>query len=278
MPEGDTIFRAARTLNRALGGRTVTQFETVFPKLSRVDFDQGICGRTVERVEAQGKWLLMFFSGGTILLTHMLMSGSWHIYRPGEKWRLPRQAMRVMIATDEFVAVAFNIQIAEFHTEESLRRRKGFAQLGPSVLGSFDENEGASRLLAQSQFEIGEALLMQSVVAGIGNVYKSEICFACGVHPFRKVASLSQPEAVNLMATARTFLRANVRDESNNQIVTYTGLRRTTSRSNPGERLWVYKRAGQPCRRCGTIIQSRKQGLDARSTFWCPECQRGLAP
>ncbi len=231
MPEGDTIFRAARTLNRALGGRTVTQFETVFPKLSRVDFDQGICGRTVERVEAQGKWLLMFFSEGIILLTHMLMSGSWHIYRPGEKWHLPRQAMRVMIATDEFVAVAFNIQIAEFHTEESLRRRKGFAQLGPSVLGSLDENQGASRLLAQSQFEIGEVLLMQSVVAGIGNVYKSEICFACGVHPFRKVASLSPPEAVNLMATARTFLRANVQDESNNQIVTYTGLRRSISRS-----------------------------------------------
>ncbi len=277
MPEGDTIFRAARTLNRALSGRTVTQFETVFPKLSRVDFDQGISGRTIERVEAQGKWLLMFFSGGVILLTHMLMSGSWHIYRPGEKWRLPRQAMRIMIVTDAFVAVAFNLQIAEFHTEQSLRRRKGFAALGPSVLGPFDEQEGARRLLAKSQSDVGEALLMQSVVAGIGNVYKSEICFACGVHPFRKVASLSQAEAMNLMTTARKFLRANVNDESNNQIVTYTGLRRTTSSANPEQRLWVYKRAGQPCRRCGTTIQSRKQGFDARSTFWCPVCQKASA-
>ena len=219
----------------------------------------------------------MFFSGGVILLTHMLMSGSWHIYRPGEKWRLPRQAMRIMIVTDAFVAVAFNLQIAEFHTEQSLRRRKGFAALGPSVLGPFDEQEGARRLLAKSQSDVGEALLMQSVVAGIGNVYKSEICFACGVHPFRKVASLSQAEAMNLMTTARKFLRANVNDESNNQIVTYTGLRRTTSSANPEQRLWVYKRAGQPCRRCGTTIQSRKQGLDARSTFWCPVCQKASA-
>jgi endonuclease-8 len=274
VPEGDTIFRAARTLNRALSSRIITRFETVFPKLSRVDFDQAISGRTIERVEARGKWLLMFFSGGSILLTHMLMSGSWHIYRPGEKWRLPRQAMRVLIATDEFVAVAFNIQIAEFHTEDSLRRRSGFASLGPSLLGDFDEREGANRLLAKSQSEVGEALLMQSVVAGIGNVYKSEICFACNVHPFRKVESLSQKEAIDLMTTARKFLRANVSDGSNGQIATYSGLRRTTSRANPAERLWVYKRASEPCRRCGTMIQSRKQGLDARSTFWCPACQK----
>ena len=92
MPEGDTIFRAARTLNRALVGSVVTQFETVFPRLSRVDFDEGICGRTVEHVEARGKWLLVQFSRGPILLTHMLMSGIWHIYRPGESWRLPRSA------------------------------------------------------------------------------------------------------------------------------------------------------------------------------------------
>ncbi len=274
MPEGDTIFRAARTLHRALAGHPITKFESVFPKLNRIDADHPVCGRTVERVEAQGKWLLMHLSGGLILLTHMLMSGSWHIYRSGEKWRMPRHAMRVMLATKQFAAVAFNLQIAEFHTADSLRNRAGFSRLGPSLLAEgFDEIQATTRLMENPELEVGDALLKQAIVSGIGNVFKSEICFACAVHPFRKVASLTSPEAKHLMATARKFLRANVTDTSGNQIVTYTGMRRTTSRSNPQGRLWVYKRAGEPCRRCGTAIQSRKQGLDARTTFWCPQCQ-----
>lgn len=274
MPEGDTIFRAAHTLHRALAGHKITQFESVFPKLNRVDVDQPICGRIIERVEAQGKWLLMHFSGGLILLTHMLMSGSWHIYRVGEKWRLPRHAMRILLATEQFVAVAFNLQIAEFHTTDSLHRRSGFAALGPSLLSeNFDEREAAARLTANPEMEVGEALLKQSIVAGVGNVFKSETCFASAVNPFRKVSSLTSSEALLLISTARKFLRANVTPTSANAIVTYTGMRRTTSRSNPGERLWVYKRAGEPCRRCGTRIESRKQGIDARTTFWCPQCQ-----
>lgn len=273
MPEGDTIYRAARTLNRALAGQTVSEFESVFPKLTRVDVDQRICGRTIESVEARGKWLLVHFSGGLILLTHMLMSGSWHIYRPGEKWQLPRQSMRVRIATERIVAVAFNIQIAEFHTEDSLRRRSGFSTLGPSVLGDFVPSEAAKRLLQVAELDVGEALLRQSVIAGIGNVFKSEICFACRVNPFRKVGSVTQEEASQLMAMAEKFMRANISDTSGNKIVTYTGMRRTTGQSNPQERLWVYGRKGEPCRRCGTPIQSKKQGIDARTTFWCPECQ-----
>jgi endonuclease-8 len=274
MPEGDTIFRAARTLNRALAGHKVEKFQSVFPKLTRVDVDQPLAGRTIELVEAQGKWLLMHLSGGLILLTHMLMSGSWHIYRIGEDWQMPQSAMRVMLATDNFVAVAFNIQIAEFHTADSLRRRAGFSALGPSLLASgFDETQAVARLTANPALEIGDALLKQSIVAGIGNVYKSEICFACGVNPFRKVSSLTQEEVQSLMAIARKFLRANVADSSGSQIVTYSGMRRTTSRANPEERLWVYKRAGEPCRRCGNPIASRKQGMDARVTFWCPQCQ-----
>ena len=274
MPEGDTIFRAARTLHRALAGHKITQFESVFPKLTRVNVDQPICGRTVERVEAQGKWLLMHLSGGLVLLSHMLMSGSWHIYRTGEKWRMPRHAMRVMLATDTFVAVAFNLQIAEFHTADSLQRRAGFAALGPSVLSAeFDEAGAVARLLAHGDMEIADALLKQSIVAGIGNVFKSEICFDCAVNPFRKVTSLTPEEAGNLMATSRKFLQANIVETAGDQIVTYTGMRRTTSRANPEERLWVYKRGGDPCRRCGTPIESRKQGLDARVTFWCPQCQ-----
>jgi endonuclease-8 len=274
MPEGDTIFRTARTLNRALAGRVVTQFETQFPALARVDYDTPIAGRVVESVESSGKWLMMHFSGGLILLTHMLMSGSWHIYRPGEAWQRSRQQMRVAIHTDAFVAVAFQIQIAEFHTADSLRRHRSVSRLGPDVLAEeFDEADAAARLAAQPELEVGVALLSQSIVAGMGNVYKSEVCFAAGVNPFRRIGSLTREELRALVSNARKYMLANVTDDSGDQIVTYTGFRRTTRRADPAEELWVYRRRGEPCRRCNSAILSRKQGLDARVTFWCPQCQ-----
>jgi endonuclease-8 len=274
MPEGDTIFRAARTLHRALSGQLVTGFESVLPKLERVEVDSGVTGRTIDKVEARGKWQLIYFSGDLILLTHMLMSGSWHIYRPGEKWKRSRADMRLIIHTAKIDAVGFKVPIAEFHTSDSLRRRRVFNQLGPSVLATeYDPAEVSRRLRAQPELSVGEALLSQSLLAGIGNVFKSEICFACGVHPFRLNASLSISELACLVSTARTFLLANVRDTSGDKIVTYSGLRRTTGRTDNEENLWVYGRQEEPCRRCGTAIESRKQGLDARTSFWCSNCQ-----
>ena len=274
MPEGDTIFRAARTLNRALAGHVVTRFETQLPQLARIDEDHPVAGRTIDRVDAAGKWMRIWFSGDLILLTHMLMSGSWHIYRPGEPWQQSRVRMRVAISTAEFVAVAFQVPIAEFHTAASLSRHRSVQNLGPDVLGpEFDEPAAASRLRENSEMEVGEALLRQSIVAGLGNVFKSEVCFAGGVNPFRLVKGVSDAELVSLMRHARRFLKSNVSDSSGGKIVTYTGMRRTTGRANESQRLWVYKRAGEPCRNCGTPIVSRKQGMDARITFWCPRCQ-----
>ncbi len=274
MPEGDTIFRAARTLQRAFGGQVVTGFESVLPKLARVDFDSGVVGRTVEKVESQGKWLLMYFSGELILLTHMLMSGSWHIYRPGEEWQRRPVDMRVVIKTETIWAVAFNVPIAEFHTPDTLRRRQGFRKLGQDVLGAeFDPAISAAKLRANGDLEVGVALLTQSIVAGIGNVFKSEVCFGCGVNPFRRVASLSDEELSCLMTTARKFLLMNVRESSGDQMVTATGMRTTTGGIDPSERLWVYGRRGEACRVCGTAIESYKQGEEARTTFWCPTCQ-----
>ena len=113
MPEGDTIFRAARTLNRALAGQAVVRFESVYPALTRVHEDTPVTGRTVESVTAAGKHVLMRFAGDLVLRTHMRMSGSWHIYRPGETWRRPRRDMRILIATTPFVAVAFNVPVAD---------------------------------------------------------------------------------------------------------------------------------------------------------------------
>jgi endonuclease-8 len=274
MPEGDTIFRAARTLHRALAGSVVTGFETQLPGLARVDTDHPIAGRTVEFARANGKWLQIGFSDDLVLLTHMLMSGSWHIYRPGEAWRKSRFHMRVAIATHAIVAVAFDVPIAEFHTTKSLARRQGFNQLGPDVLAvDFDEAETVSRLAAQPDLDIGIALLRQSIIAGLGNVFKSEVCFLAQVNPFQPIRDLSAAQLAAIVSTARKLLSSNVGALSGDQIVTYTGMRRTTGRSDPSERLWVYHRSGEPCRKCGTAILSRKQGIDARTTFWCPACQ-----
>jgi endonuclease-8 len=274
MPEGDTIFRAARTLQRALAGRIVTGFETVLPKLARVNEDAPLAGRIVERVEARGKWMLMHFSGDLILLTHMLMSGSWHIYRPGETWKRSHQDMRIVIETGEFVAVAFRVPVAEFHTSTSLNKHPSLLRLGPDVLASEDFVPQALANLRQNpQLGLGEALLRQSLIAGPGNVFKSEICFACGLDPFRLVGSLSADELQKVATVAVQMMKSNTTDSSGDKIVTYRGLRRTTGRSDPYARLWVYGRAGEPCRKCGYVIQVRRQGTDARKTYFCPSCQ-----
>jgi endonuclease VIII len=274
MPEGDTIFRSARTLDRALKGNIVVSFETAYAPLAAVNDNTPVAGRTVGRVESRGKWLLIHFSGDLILVTHMLMSGSWHIYRRGEKWRRSQSHMRIAIATDQFEAVAFDVPVAQFHTAKSLERHASVPKLGPDLLGDeFSSGEAIARLRAHADEEIANVLLNQHVVAGIGNVYKSEICFECSVNPFRLVSSLSRDEVDALLDRSRKLMKQNVTDASGDGIVTYTGGRRTTGASNPGARLYVYGRRGKPCRRCGTSILTRKQGFGVRSTYWCPVCQ-----
>jgi endonuclease-8 len=273
LPEGDTIFRAARTLQRAFAGKVVTRFSTVLPHLGRIDEDHPIAGRTVESVVSHGKWLLMKFSGDLTLVTHMRMNGSWHIYRLGERWHRDRNRMRIVIETTDILAVGFDIPVAEFHTPETLKRHPSLTRLGPDVLRAFDAARVTELLLANPDLEVGAALLRQSIMAGLGNVYKSEVCFACGVNPFRKVNTLTHTELDCLLRTADKFMRANISDTPGDQIVTYTGFRRTTGRSDPAARLWVYGRRLTPCRRCGSLIEARKQGTEARVTFWCPRCQ-----
>jgi endonuclease VIII len=268
LPEGDTIFRAARTLNRALAGSIVTSFETQLPALARVDADQSIVGRTIEFASAMGKWMQIGFSGDLVLLTHMLMSGSWHIYRPGEGWQKSRHDMRIVVGTAAIIAVAFNVPVAEFHTQKTLARRRGLNQLGPDLLSSdFDEAEAVARLARHPGLEIGDALLSQSIIAGLGNVFKSEVCFMAQVNPFQRIGNLSTMQLQSVVAIARKALKSNV--------VVYLGLRRTTGSSGPDNRLWVYHRNGEPCRNCGATIISRKQGAGARTSFWCPVCQAG---
>lgn len=292
MPEGDTIFRAARTLHRALAGHDVVRFESVFPALTRVHEDTPITGRRIERVLAAGKHVLMHFSalrqaqgapseqsesrgGGLVLRTHMRMNGSWHIYRPGEPWRRARRDMRLVVATDGFEAVGFNVPVAEFLEPRAMARQEDLRLMGPDLLGeSFDTAEAVRRFRARPDLAVADALLNQRLVAGAGNVYKSEVLFLCGVHPFARVADVPDDRLAAILATARKHLQANVIDPTA-AIVTYRGFRRTTRRADPAERLYVYGRAGKPCRKCGTPIEIRAQGPNARLTYWCPRCQSG---
>lgn len=274
MPEGDTIFRAARTLHRALAGKPVVRFETVLAQLSRVDDDAPIAGRTVERVRSLGKHLLVELSGDLVLRTHMRMNGSWHVYRPGERWQRPRAAMRVVVETADFQAVAFDVPVAEFRTRDALARDPAVAGLGPDLLDpGFDEAEAVARLRARGALAVGEALVDQRALAGIGNVFKSEVCFAERVHPFTPVSALDDGTLLRLVRTAGRFLGMNVLEASSGRVVTDNGLRRTTHRGDPSARLWVYGRNGEPCRACGERVVLERRGLDARSTYFCPRCQ-----
>ena len=271
MPEGDAIFRTARTLHRALAGRTVARFESVLPALTRVHEDAPITGRTIERVEAAGKHVLMRFTGDLVLRTHMRMNGSWHIYRPGERWQRPRRDMRVLVATEAFEAVAFNVPVAEWLDARGEARQRDLRAMGPDLLGvTFDEDEAVRRAREHGDDAIADVLLNQRVAAGIGNVYKSEVLFLCRIDPFLAAREVTDASLRAVLQTARRLLRANVTVLGG--ITTYLGFQR--GRGGGAEhRRYVYGRARKPCRSCGTPIRVRAQGPHARLTYWCPTCQ-----
>ena len=254
MPEGDTLFRAARTLHQALAGRTVLRFESVFPHLARIDTDTPIRGRAIEGVGARGKHLLIRFSGDLVLRTHLRMHGSWHLYRPGERWRRPFRDMRIVIGTDAFEAVAFNVPEAEFVDAEGLPRAAALENLGPDPLAAdFDADEAVRRIQRRHDTPIADALLDQGAMAGIGNIFKSETLFAARISPFTLVRDLTREQVVKVVKTGAALLRAD---------------RPAAFR--------VYGRAGRPCPRCGTPISRQTQGPHARSTYWCEGCQPGV--
>jgi endonuclease-8 len=243
--------------------------------LTRFDDETPLAGQTVEAVESRGKWLLIHFSGGGTLATHMLMSGSWHIYRPGERWQQPRVNMRIVLENSEYIAVGFRVPVAKMLKPEELARAKKIPAPSIDVLSEeFNAEEVVRRVMAHGGEEIADVLLHQEVLAGVGNVFKSEICFVTGVNPFCKVAALSGATVAGLISHAQKLVAANVLEDSGDAIVTYGGRRRrTTHESDPGASLWVYGRSGEPCRRCGEAVRRRIQGPDARVTFWCASCQ-----
>jgi endonuclease-8 len=271
MPEGDTIFRTAQALNRHLAGRVVTRFESVFPALTRIDHDRPLAGRTVERVISRGKHILMTFSGDLVLHTHMRMHGSWHGYPPGARWRLPARDMRVLVGTAAFIAVGFNVPVAELLTSRELQRHEALRELGPDLLDEpFDLETATRHAHAEGRRAIADVLLNQRVVAGIGNVFKSEILFVAAVHPFTPTSDISGADLKKILTVGRNLLRANTVNRGH--ATPFPG-RRTRDSLDPDAALWVYGRGGRPCRKCGTPIESKKTGLDARVTYWCPRCQ-----
>jgi endonuclease VIII len=254
VPEGDTIWRAAARLGPALEGRVLVRVE-----VPRLVGPGPRPGQRVERVEARGKYLLVAFDDGGVLETHMRMTGSWHLYRPGERWRRSRATLRVLLEVDDRVAVCFAAPHVRYHRAGA--RGDGTAHLGPDLTGPApDLDDAVARLgrLPAPGTPVAVALLDQRIFCGVGNVYKSEVLHHLRLHPDTPVEQLDDAVSRHLVEVAHRLLRANLA----------TDRRRTVP-----EGLAVYGRAGAPCRRCGTPVRRTYHGEHARSTYWCPGCQ-----
>lgn len=269
MPEGDTIQRVARSLREAIGGATITAAEA-HPRTGVTA--RLLTGRTVREVEGRAKHLLIWCAGETgevALHTHLGMTGSWHLYRPGQPWAKSAQHVTVRLDTDEWTAVCFTAPVCELLSARQVAAHPVLAALGPDLAQPEpDTGETLRRLAAQGDRPVLDVLLDQRVFAGVGNVYKSELCFLHGIHPLTPVSALDAEQRAALVADAARLLRRNVEAP---------GAGRITTRPGEAGPLYVYGRGGQPCRRCGTPIRSAVLGDPARRTAWCPRCQPALA-
>ena len=275
MPEGDTVWLTARTLHQGLAGQLLTACDFRVPQLATAD----LTGRTVREVVARGKHLLLRVTGtdadpmpgGLTLHTHLRMDGAWHLYRTGQPWRGgPAHEVRVVLETARWTALGYRLPVVEVLATRDEHRAVG--HLGPDLLGpDWNPAEAVRRLAAQPDRPLGVALLDQRTLAGLGNLYRCELCFLRGVTPWTPVGQAGDLAA--LVELAHRLLHRN-RD---------TAAQVTTGDTRHGRRVWVYGRGGQACLRCGTRIAVDEQAPsnrpnEARLTFWCPHCQRGPAP
>jgi endonuclease VIII len=273
VPEGDTLYRTAAVLREVLAGREVLAARGLSggPALARV------VGSRVERVEALGKHLLIGFGNGLTLHTHLRMHGSWHRYRTGERWqRGPSRAVAVVEVAGT-VAVCFDAPTVELIDSRALAIHPVLSALGPDLLAAAPDTGAAlSRLQApsRSSMTVGEALLDQTALAGLGNVYRSEVCFIEAVDPFLPVGDALPEVLARLVATGSRLLAANrLRPARTTTPDALGGEPGSGDLRRHGSRLWVYGRTGRPCLRCGSTIRSRITGALPRRTCWCPGCQ-----
>ena len=257
MPEGDSLFKYAARLRPVLVGQVIAAARAHGP--GKVPKVERIVGTTCTGVRAVGKNLVITFDNGLALRGHLRMYGSWHVYAPGERWRKPEREARLVLEVPGATVVNFSAPVIELLPEEALQHHRPVAGLGPDLLaGDFDVEAvmAAFRDPALAGLTIGDALMEQRLMAGVGNIWKHETLFRCGVNPWRTVGELDGEMLRNLVTTARELLRRAA------------GI---DGRGRP--RYYVYKRTGLACMRCGTRIRTARQGRDHRYTSWCPKCQ-----
>ncbi len=261
MPEGDALYRFARRVGEALEGRVIIGARAHGP--GPVPQVHRLVGAICKRVASRGKNLLIEFDNGLLLRGHLRMYGTWHVYRPGERWSRPGAEARLVLETAESVVVNFSAPVIEMLETRALAVHAPVAKLGPDLLSDdFDPAEALRRLREplRAEMTIGDAIMDQQVMAGVGNIWKHETLFRCGLYPWTRVRELDDATLLEVIETAQHLLRASV-----GKVNRWGFVRRPS--------MYVYQRAGQPCRRCGTTLQSRRQGIDIRFTTWCPRCQ-----
>ena len=265
MPEGDAIHSAARRIAAALVGSEIVSIETPQERHRPDRWPERLRGRPVRRVDARGKHLFVRFEGGLTLHSHLRMRGKWGIYPGGGRWRRPPARAWLVIRTREHEVVQFDGPVLELMTDARTRFDQRLSALGPDVLAPhFDEEAFLRRLRDDDPTRgIGDALLDQRNLAGIGNVWKSEGCFLAGVDPWRQVQEVDDDEALRIV---RGILPLMLRSAGR-------GGRIATWPPEEPRSTWVYGRARLACRRCGDAVRARAQGDDGRTTFWCPSCQ-----
>jgi endonuclease VIII len=259
VPEGDTIYRVAAALRAALLGKSLLSFETtryfgVRPQL----------GSVIERVDSSGKHLEIGWDDGTVLHTHLRMNGSWQLYRVGETWSKPPKQARVVITVEGFEAACFNAPIIETYRSHDYYWHPGQGRLGPDLCKppvNVDDCVYRIDRFCEPDRTVAETLLDQRIACGVGNVFKSEILWACGVHPDTCIGAIDDHQRAFLITTAARFLQANL-----------DLTQRTTIAGVPGG-LAVYGRYRKPCAHCGESIEVARHGENARVTYWCPGCQ-----
>jgi endonuclease VIII len=258
VPEGDAIAYAAHRMRPVLEGVVPDEIATPHPRHRMDRWPERLAGRAVRAVDTHGKHLFLRFEGDLVLHSHLRMTGRWSVYRAGQRWRRsPRRAWLVLRARGHEV-VEFDGPVLELMTEARTRTEPRLAGLGPDVLAEpFDAETFVRRLRQDDPTRgIGDALLDQGIVAGLGNMSKAEACWSACVDPWRPLGAVSDAEALAAVEAIRPRMLAS-------------------AENGPGAHAGhgVYNRAGRPCPRCGTRVRARGQGDDNRATFWCPGCQ-----
>jgi endonuclease-8 len=259
MPEGDTIRTAANRVAAALVGHEIESIETPHPRFGKDRWPEKLAGQGVRAVDTRGKHLMIRFDGGLTIHSHLRMTGAWGVYPRGGRWHRGRHRAWLVIRTAESDVVQFDGPVLELMTDGRARSDPRIARLGPDVLAeTFDEAAFIRRLREDDPTRtLGDALLDQRIVAGIGNMWKAEGCFRARIDPWRRLRDVSDDEALAVIHTVRPPMQESVD----------VGFPKS-------ENLFVYKRAGMPCPNCGAKIEARGQGDDNRTTYWCPGCQR----